>query len=95
LGKAARLGVIGREQHGLANKEPVQTHKPADRTGSLEECEVFKLRSDVHRLLYSGSEMDLDTVGDISIALENAGCYCIRNTIIKQVATANKLFTLR
>ncbi|XP_016131325.1 adenylosuccinate synthetase isozyme 2-like [Sinocyclocheilus grahami] len=42
LGKAcsaARLGVIGREQHGLADKEarPVQTHKPASRTGSLQE----------------------------------------------------------
>lgn len=68
MGKAARLGVIGREQHGLANKEarPVQTHKPASRTGCLEECEVFKLRSDVHQLLCSDPKMYLDSLGYIS-----------------------------
>lgn len=62
---AARLGVIGREQHGLADKEarPVQTHKPASRTGSLQECEVFKLRSDVHQLLHRSSKMCVDTSG--------------------------------
>lgn len=66
---AARLGVIGREQHGLADKKarPVQTHKPASRTGSLEECEVFKSRSDVRQLLYSSSKMCLDTSGYMAL----------------------------
>lgn len=91
MGKAARLVVIRREQHGLANKEarPVQTHKPAGRTGCLEECEVFKLRSDVHQLFYSGPKFGHCWIHKWHLKMSDE-CYCIRNTKIKQVATANK-----
>lgn len=63
---ATRLGVIGREQHGLADKEawPVQTHKVCRSVKALSYVQMFTK-------CYTGAPKCVRTLLDTQVPLKN------------------------